>query len=63
VYAVLKKRRRGHYEIFIEVLTEDASEMKENALTEIFAKRLGKDILEEPPYWLWSHRRWKHKRV
>lgn len=60
VYAVLKKRMRGYYEIFIEVLTDDASKMNENALTEMFAQRLEKDILEEPSYWLWSHRRWKH---
>jgi len=62
VYAVLKKRMRGHYEIFIEVLTDDASKMRENALTELFAQHLEKDILEEPAYWLWSHRRWKHTR-
>lgn len=62
VYAMLKKRKRGRYEIFIEVLTKDASEMKENDLTELFAKRLQEDILAEPSCWLWSHRRWKHVR-
>jgi KDO2-lipid IV(A) lauroyltransferase len=63
VYAVLKKRRRGHYEIFIEVLSENASAMNESDLTLLFAQRLQRDVLEEPSQWLWSHRRWKHKRI
>lgn len=29
---------------------------------EIFMKRLEKDIQKNPQYWLWSHKRWKHKR-
>ena len=63
VYAVLKKRTRGHYEIFIEVLSENSSSMNESELTMLFAQRLERDILEDPSQWLWSHRRWKHKRI
>ena len=29
--------------------------------TEDFTKRLEQDIINQPQYWLWSHKRWKHK--
>lgn len=62
VYAHFKKVNRGKYEIEFEVITENPSALKENELTEIFIRKLEDDIHLSPEYWLWSHRRWKHKR-
>ena len=30
--------------------------------TDLFMRRLEKEINEQPHLWLWSHRRWKHTR-
>jgi KDO2-lipid IV(A) lauroyltransferase len=35
---------------------------EEDLIKSYFAK-LERDIKELPEYWLWSHKRWKHKRI
>jgi Kdo2-lipid IVA lauroyltransferase/acyltransferase len=62
VYASVKRIKRGYYEIDAEVLTENPKELAPGIITEMHTKRLEKDILAMPETWLWSHRRWKHKR-
>lgn len=62
VYTVVKRIRRGYYEIDAEVLVANPAEMKEWEISEIHTRRLERDILEQPEIWLWTHRRWKHKR-
>lgn len=62
VYCHANRPRRGYYTLELEVIVEDPSKMKENEITEIFMRRLEKDIRENPGLWLWSHRRWKNKR-
>ncbi|MEJ0057252.1 MAG: hypothetical protein WDN75_17315 [Bacteroidota bacterium] len=36
---------------------------KENEISEAFMKRLGQAINTDPSLWLWSHKRWKHKKA
>ncbi|WP_315818250.1 hypothetical protein [Paraflavitalea speifideaquila] len=36
--------------------------IQEGEITEAHTKRLEADIIENPETWLWTHRRWKHKR-
>ncbi|HIE72780.1 MAG TPA: hypothetical protein EYQ06_00630, partial [Flavobacteriales bacterium] len=31
-------------------------------ITEDYTKRIEKDIINLPQYWLWTHKRWKHKK-
>jgi Kdo2-lipid IVA lauroyltransferase/acyltransferase len=62
IYASVKRPKRGFYSIEIEVLVENPSEMEENEISEMHTKRLEKDIFENPEIWLWTHRRWKHKK-
>jgi len=62
VYTHPTRPRRGYYTIELEVIVEDPSKMKENEITEIYIRRLEKDIRENPVLWLWSHRRWKSAR-
>lgn len=54
--------KRGYYSLDIEVITEDPRSFEEHQLTEVHVKRLEKQIIERPELWLWSHRRWKHKK-
>lgn len=63
VYAQVKKIKRGYYEIFAEMLVTEPKSTSEGEISELYTRRLEKDIIAQPETWLWSHRRWKHKRI
>lgn len=54
--------KRGYYHCRVEVLSTEPKETAEFELTEQYARRMEQNILENPAYWLWSHKRWKHQR-
>lgn len=56
------KIKRGRYMVYSKKLIDDPSIYKEGEITEIYIRELEKIILEKPHIWLWTHRRWKHKR-
>jgi KDO2-lipid IV(A) lauroyltransferase len=62
VYMSLQRRKRGYYEVTPELLFENPASTADNEITVRFTQRLEKDIVKDPVPWLWSHRRWKHKR-
>ncbi len=62
VLAYLIKVRRGKYIMKVELISQNSATLKENEITDLFARRLEQIITENPETWLWSHRRWKHKR-
>jgi len=62
VFNSIRTVKRGYYEMDIEVLLEDPSKTAYGEITEAHTKRLEKQILEAPQYWLWTHKRWKRKR-
>jgi KDO2-lipid IV(A) lauroyltransferase len=62
VYASVVRQKRGLYRVSAEMLAEHPKQFGENELTELHTRRLERDILAHPHTWLWSHRRWKHKR-
>ncbi len=62
VYFDVQKKKRGYYTCDILTLTEHAKETAENEITDRYVELFEKTILRNPAYWLWSHRRWKHKR-
>jgi KDO2-lipid IV(A) lauroyltransferase len=57
-----RKIKRGYYTVTIETLFEHTAGLPEHAVTEAHVRRLEEIIREKPEYWIWSHRRWKHKR-
>ena len=62
IYICVKRVKRGYYEIDAEVLAENPKELVYGVITERHTKRLEQDIIAQPETWLWSHKRWKHKR-
>lgn len=56
------KVSRGHYKVIYTLISDDHSKFGEGEITAAFTRQLEKDILSAPQYWLWSHRRWKHKK-
>ena len=64
IFSEMRRAKRGFYEIeFTEIATpSDYSNMPNNEITERFVRILEKSIYNHPADYLWSHRRWKHKR-
>jgi KDO2-lipid IV(A) lauroyltransferase len=57
-----RKLGRGRYEVFHTKLIENPADYTPEDIMIAYANRLEEIIRAEPEYWLWSHRRWKHKR-
>jgi KDO2-lipid IV(A) lauroyltransferase len=62
VFFRIERTGRGHYEFAIELLFEHSTGLPDHLITETHVKRLEEIILANPEFWIWSHRRWKHKR-
>jgi KDO2-lipid IV(A) lauroyltransferase len=62
IYVSIQRKKRGYYEMFAEMLCENPQSTSEGVVSELHTRRLEKDIINQPELWLWSHRRWKHRR-
>ena len=62
VFVSISKAKRGYYEVEYSLVTDKPNKEPHGKITEDFTKRLEQDIINQPQYWLWSHKRWKHKR-
>jgi len=60
VFLKVRKVKRGRYEVEIEQITGNPKDLEPFKITEAHVRILENLIREEPAYWLWSHRRWKH---
>lgn len=63
VFVSVKKLTRGYYLLMAEVLQAPPYSGTEGSITETHTRKLESDIMEQPETWLWTHKRWKHKRV
>lgn len=62
VFLDVKPVRRGYYTLTMELLTKHAKQTSEGWITEQYARMMERMILRRPEGWLWTHKRWKHKR-
>ncbi|MCK4992794.1 MAG: lysophospholipid acyltransferase family protein [Bacteroidales bacterium] len=60
VFLKIRKLKRGRYEMEAELICESPKGLKPFEITNRHAAILEDLIREEPAYWLWSHKRWKH---
>lgn len=64
IYFVWTKRLApGRYELAFEQIYDGVEQVAPYQITERYVRRLERMICEYPELWLWSHRRWKHKRT
>lgn len=62
VYISISKKSRGFYEVEYTLVADKPNDQPHGKITEDFTKLIENDIINLPQYWLWSHKRWKHKR-
>jgi len=66
LYVGIRRLRRGYYEIKFTEMPDGAAVAAAPAgafpITEAFARQLERDIQASPEQYLWTHRRWKHKK-
>ena len=60
VFMNVRKVSRGHYNARLEVLAEKPNTFEDYQITDAFAKALENQIKEDPAYYLWTHKRFKH---
>ncbi|WP_296316486.1 lysophospholipid acyltransferase family protein [Winogradskyella sp. UBA3174] len=61
VFFSVKRIKRGYYETTFKTITETPNDFDNYEITDIFFKLVEDQILEDPQYYLWTHKRWKHK--
>jgi KDO2-lipid IV(A) lauroyltransferase len=66
LYVGIRRVRRGYYEVTFTELPDGRVAAVAPAgtfpVTEAFARQLEKDMRASPEQYLWTHRRWKHKK-
>lgn len=63
VFIHTTRQKRGYYRVRFSLVTDSPNQTPPNWITEQHTQLLEKDIRTQPALWLWSHRRWKHKRT
>ena len=61
VYLDVEPVDRGYYNLTFKEI-EPISDGKEYPYTRSYMNLLGETVKRNPPYWLWSHNRFRHKR-
>lgn len=62
IFTAIEKISRGYYEIVFTLLEGNPREAAYCHITEQHTRSLEKQILKAPEYYLWTHKRWKHKK-
>lgn len=63
LYGVITKAKRGYYNIEYQLVSDQPAGTNPFEITEACSRINEKLIRTAPEYWLWTHRRWKHKKI
>ncbi|QBA64108.1 lysophospholipid acyltransferase family protein [Muriicola soli] len=61
VFLKVSKVKRGYYQAEFIPINDKGSTAEKHEITEKFLRLAEQQIREKPEYYLWTHRRWKHK--
>jgi KDO2-lipid IV(A) lauroyltransferase len=61
VFLDTRKIKRGYYETTLSIITDNAEKHSAFELTEIYLRKVEKQVKSQPEYYFWTHRRFKHK--
>ena len=62
LYQHVEKIKRGYYRITFEELANNPSELPKDEVLNRYVSKIEHLISQRPEHYLWSHKRWKHKR-
>ena len=62
VFAGIRKLRRGYYRINLMRYCDDASQTSAGQVLNAYVSFVEQQLREQPDNWLWTHKRWKHKK-
>lgn len=62
LFMQIRKLKRGFYEADFSVLANNPASYSEEEIVEKYVRKIEDGIREQPAFWLWSHRRWKHQK-
>lgn len=58
-YLDIERPCRGYYVAHVKKITDSPKEMEKFAIIKEYFRMLEETIKRNPPYWLWTHNRWK----
>lgn len=61
IYLHVEKVKRGYYEATFKVISSDPENEPEFYMTRRYLEELEAQIYRAPEYYLWTHKRWKHR--
>lgn len=61
LYLHVEKVKRGHYEVTFVPISENSKEEDKFVIINKYLRLLENQIREKPEYYLWTHKRWKHR--
>lgn len=63
LFVEMHRTKRGFYEVTFHKLFDNPANTAPNEITEAYIRKLEQVIRKKPELWLWTHRRWKHKKL
>ena len=61
IFVELTRISKVHYKAHLEILYDGKAPLAPHELTGRYARRLERMVRRAPQYWMWSHKRWKHR--
>jgi KDO2-lipid IV(A) lauroyltransferase len=63
LFAGMRRTKRGMYEVYFTKITGlTDTQVSNEEIIQKYADEVEKAVMDKPSEWLWSHKRWKHKR-
>lgn len=61
VYLHVEKIKRGYYKATFQTISYEPATQEDFAITKSYFQKLESQIKAAPEYYLWTHKRWKHR--
>ncbi|WP_394773881.1 lysophospholipid acyltransferase family protein [Flavobacterium sp.] len=61
IFVKVKKVARGYYEATFVSIADNPNDYENFDITEKYLREVEKQIYEAPEFYLWTHKRWKHR--
>lgn len=58
----IERVKRGHYRFTLTRIAADASKLEAGVILRAYVRNIEEQLEAQPDNYLWSHRRWKHRR-